>query len=84
MMQSCYGLTYFRRLKPVDLEVWICFLVVRDGRCCAGCKTPLHQLMHKIELDHVDGNSMNDVPDGSNYQLLCKSCNVAKENFMRG
>ncbi len=63
------------RMNTKDTAIWIPFLIERDGRFCNYCKTPLHLLKHKIEVDHKNGNPYDNPKDGSNYQLLCKKCN---------
>lgn len=70
-------------LNSVQLEKWIAFLIVRDGPFCCkirgdGCGTHLEKLQYKIQVDHIDDNRENNPADGSNYQLLCMSCNIKK------
>lgn len=71
-------------LNTRQTEQWIPFLIARDGPICNtklghGCGKPLYELMSKVNIDHVDNNVDNNPKDGSNYQLLCHSCNVKKE-----
>lgn len=68
-------------MKPRQKEIVICYLIAIDGRYCNGCNTPFEELEHKVEIDHIDDDSMND--DLSNLQLLCKKCNISKENHSR-
>jgi hypothetical protein len=63
--------------------------VVRDGYRCDECgwspgdaptavqkRYKISENLQRLELDHVDGNPRNNPPDGSNWRLLCRSCNV--------
>lgn len=34
-----------------------------------------------LEVDHIDKNRDNNPADGSNWQLLCKKCHVAKDEL---
>lgn len=81
-----------RRLQSTTrLWVYRC-LVIRDGEECSNChKKPSPAVSAAsyppkkrvvLEIDHIDGNKHNWSP--SNLQLLCKSCNVTKENQARG
>lgn len=66
----------------VNTRLWAYrFLVLRDGEKCARCgKTPTTQ-NEVLDIDHIDGLLFNGDPD--NLQLLCRSCNVAKQNGAR-
>ena len=61
----------------------------RDGEKCAHCgwtygmestafqkQHKLNEKLQRIELDHIDGNPCNNPPDGSNWRLLCRTCNL--------
>jgi len=56
------------------------FLCLRDGEHCQECgeapTTP-----YGLDIDHIDGNKGNSAE--SNLRLLCRSCNVARENRRR-
>ncbi len=68
-------------------KLWVYrYLVLRDGNQCRHCgkipaalnEKPTARNPATLEIDHVDGNKRNDDP--RNLQLLCKKCNVTKEN----
>lgn len=65
-------------MNSVTNERWIPFLLARDGQKCKGCGKPLSELKSRVNIDHIDNNSDNNPDDGSNYQLLCSSCNTKK------
>jgi hypothetical protein len=67
------------RLNTRQLEKWIPFLIMRDGKICSICKTPIEQLTSKVQIDHIDGNNENNPSDGKNFQLSCARCNRKKE-----
>ena len=63
----------------------------RDGEKCAICGghigDPLPSrlvkkwklstnIIEKLEIDHTDGNPLNNPPDGSNWRLLCQADNL--------
>jgi len=74
-----------------ETRAWIYrYLCLRDGEKCAACGiTPeeLKKLDHNpttrntLDIDHIDNNRQNNAE--SNFQLLCRTCNVAKENKSR-
>jgi hypothetical protein len=70
-----------RRLST-NTRAWVYrFLMLRDGEACRTCGlNPSGALVHH-EVDHIDHDPTNWAPD--NLQLLCKPCNVAKENRRR-
>ena len=68
-------------------RLWVYrYLVLRDGNKCQHCgkipaalnEKPTARKPAFLEIDHIDGNKRNDEP--TNLQLLCKTCNVIKEN----
>jgi len=38
------------------------------------------QYLEKMQVDHIDGDPNNNPPDGTNWQLLCMTCNLKKGN----
>jgi len=72
--------------------------VYRDGERCAACgwepgmpPTKIHKKypiindnLQRLELDHTDNNPWNNPADGSNWRLLCRTCNVLKGVEQRG
>lgn len=52
--------------------------IARDGNICQGCGKKFDELNSVINLHHKNGNRDFNPPDGSNWQLLCHSCNVLK------
>lgn len=66
------------KLSTRQLEQARCLCLARDGRICNECKKDICNLNAVVEVDHVDGNDENNPKDGSNWQLLCHSCNVKK------
>jgi hypothetical protein len=63
----------------------------RDGEKCAICGGHIGDMMpaklirkwklttdkiEGLEIDHIDGNPLNNPPDGTNWRLLCKACNL--------
>lgn len=65
----------------VNTRLWAYrFLVIRDGEKCQDCGL-IPTTQNSLDIDHLDGNQLNGDPD--NLQLLCRSCNVAKENKSR-
>lgn len=67
------------------------FLVLRDGEKCQVCDYQLPDLnisrngnikeIETLDIDHIDCDIHNGDPD--NLRLLCRSCNVARENQSR-
>ena len=70
-------------LNSKQLEKWMCFLLARDGYYCKGCNKPLYELLSKAVIDHIDNDDSNNPPDGTNYQILCHSCNTLKANSIQ-
>jgi len=66
------------QLNAKQLELARCICLSRDGYCCIKCKTSLTDLSSVAQIDHIDNNNKNNPLDGSNWQLLCGSCNVRK------
>ena len=63
----------------------------RDGERCAICGGHIGDQMpaklirkwklmtnkiESLEIDHIDGNPLNNPPDGTNWRLLCKADNL--------
>jgi hypothetical protein len=63
----------------------------RDGEKCAVCGASIGDRMpeklirkwklttekiESLEIDHIDGNPLNNPPDGTNWRLLCKADNL--------
>lgn len=69
----------------VNTRVWAYrFLVLRDGEKCANPDCPNGRVpttQNTLDIDHINGLEFDNDPD--NLQLLCRSCNVAKENGAR-
>lgn len=65
----------------INTRLWAYrFLCLRDGEQCTRCfNIPTTQ--NTLDIDHIDGDDWNNDPD--NLQLLCRSCNVIKENKRR-
>lgn len=65
----------------INTRLWAYrYLVLRDGELCARCfNIPTAQ--NTLDIDHINGNPHNNEPE--NLQLLCRSCNVIKENKRR-
>jgi len=56
------------------------FLVLRDGEYCQACsESPTTR--NGLDIDHIDGDEHNN--EESNMRLLCRKCNVARENHRR-
>lgn len=55
-------------------------LVKRDKEFCRQCGAK-PDIGHRHDIDHIDDDKSNDALD--NLQLLCRRCNVAKENKRR-
>jgi len=70
-----------KRWKASDRRRLYSDLISRDGEHCTDCGKPPGQLNHPLEIDHVDENKSRDGLE--NLQLLCKSCNVSKQNRSR-
>jgi len=56
------------------------FLVLRDGEFCKICGDP-PTTRNGLDIDHIDGDEHNN--EESNLRLLCRKCNVARENRRR-
>lgn len=55
----------------------------RQGERCAVCGVPLASGSVDEHLDHVvPFRLIGDAPDGSNWQILCTSCNLGKAEFL--
>jgi len=50
----------------------------RDGFLCMICGKALKDLEGVAHVDHKDGNRDNNPYDGSNWQMVCHSCNTIK------
>lgn len=70
---------------------------IRDGEKCANCgwtygmkatqiqrKHHIDDKLQRLELNHIDGNPWNNYPDGSNWNLLCRTCNLWRGIGERG
>lgn len=69
-----------RRMSTLTRSYVYAFLLLRDGPDCQRCHAkPSTPTGH--DVDHSDNDATNWDP--SNLQLLCRSCNVAKENARR-
>jgi len=56
------------------------FLVLRDGEVCRECGE-IPTTRNSLDIDHIDGDQHNK--EESNMRLLCRRCNVARENRRR-
>jgi len=56
------------------------FLVLRDGEVCQDCGE-IPTTRNGLDIDHIDGDENNN--EESNLRLLCRKCNVARENRRR-
>jgi len=56
------------------------FLVLRDGELCQTCGE-IPTTRNGLDIDHIDGAEHNN--EESNLRLLCRTCNVARENRRR-
>ncbi|MBA7675633.1 hypothetical protein ES703_83869 [subsurface metagenome] len=66
----------------INTRLWAYrFLCLRDSEQCARCFNIPTTQNDTLDIDHVDGDDWNNDPD--NLQLLCRSCNVVKENKRR-
>jgi len=66
----------------INTRLWAYrYLVIRDGERCARCYEIPTTQNDTLDIDHIDGDDWNNDPD--NLQLLCRSCNVIKENKRR-
>lgn len=69
------------RFTNKERETIYGFLIEKaGGERCARCGAK-PELGRKLAIDHKDDNKDNNLPQ--NFQLLCKSCNTAKENTRR-
>lgn len=66
------------KLNSKQIEFARALCIGRDGRNCVKCGLMFTKLNSVVNVDHTDGNSENNPIDGSNWQLLCHSCNVQK------
>jgi len=65
-------------LNEKQLEFARSICIPRDGYFCKSCKKPFSTLPTVVNVDHINGDKKYNPPDGSNWQLLCHSCNVIK------
>ena len=71
-----------RSYYPFTREQAYDLCVNRDGPKCKKCRRmPKTKRGHTI--DHIDNDPTNNAADGSNFRLLCRSCNTAKQNRLR-
>jgi len=56
------------------------FLVLRDGEQCQDCGL-IPTTRNTLDIDHIDRDKHNN--EESNLRLLCRACNVARENKKR-
>lgn len=69
------------RRWSVQTRAWAYrYLVLRDGEICAEC-TNAPTTFYGLDIDHIDGNIHNK--EESNLRLLCRRCNVSRENKRR-
>lgn len=54
-------------------------VLARDLYRCCMCKR-LVAGKGEAHVDHIDGDSSNNPPDGSNWQTLCAPCHSRKTN----
>ena len=47
-------------------------VLIRDMYLCKECAK------YGNHVDHIDGNSWHNPPDGSNWQTLCQPCHASK------
>jgi 5-methylcytosine-specific restriction endonuclease McrA len=79
--RSCHEASYGKKLLPENIKAHkkdFCENI--DGRLGFTCTTTI-KFSGQLELDHIDGNHFNNVPD--NVQTLCKDCHSYK-SFISG
>jgi 5-methylcytosine-specific restriction endonuclease McrA len=55
-------------------------LLKRFGNICKKCKkTTWNNLLIPLDLNHIDGNSNNNIP--SNLELICPNCHAQTPNY---
>ncbi len=64
-------------LNNLQIESARCLCLGRDGYSCKICKNKFYSNI-VAEIHHVDGNPNNNPEDGSNWQLVHKSCNMVQ------
>lgn len=70
-----------KRLPPWAHTRVYDWLVKRDGETCVICGVARDPGSNRLDIDHIDNDSSNWSRE--NLQLLCRPCNVAKENRHR-
>lgn len=57
------------------------YLIETRGNTCSCCQIPAewNGLPLTLQIDHVDGNSDNNLPD--NLRLLCPNCHTQTETY---
>ncbi|MEE8465912.1 MAG: HNH endonuclease signature motif containing protein [Dehalococcoidia bacterium] len=64
-----------RRWAASTRKVIIGLIIARDGPGCRLCHRLESNLVHPLEIDHIDPDGPDDA---ANLRLLCKPCNLAR------
>jgi len=65
-----------RKFNADDYEYARNICVAKDGTNCIICHKPLADQPTPADIHHIDGDTWNNPPDGSNWGLTHHACNV--------